>query len=128
MHGFGGMKEYRRRAGGTQSRGNLARDDPALAHPADHDATATPIEQVNGAMESVRHGSGDPVRQGAERPGLNPDYIFPYAVHRKRMLTNAGIRLEIAPAMSDRLEMFPPRRYGQRFQASRLNSAIPGAS
>ena len=51
MAGFRRMDEKRRRAGGGERGGDLARDMAALAHAADHDPALDPQKRIDGAGE-----------------------------------------------------------------------------
>src|SRR5437868_2356092 len=71
----------------TQSCCNLARNNPALAHASHHHAAAASIHQIHRALESLRHWSGNAVRQCTQRFRLNPNYIFAGMFHGNEDVT-----------------------------------------
>ena len=85
MHRIHGMHEQRRSPGRTQRGRNLARNDAALAHARDHHPAGAGIDQLDGIVESLSHGSRNAVGQRAQRLSLDPDYVFANVFHgRKR--------------------------------------------
>ena len=83
MHGFGGMQKERGAAGRSESRGDLARDEAALSHAGNYDASGAAIQQFYSAVEVRSHRPGEAIRQGTQRLRFNANYIFPDIFHQR---------------------------------------------
>ena len=81
MHRLNRMHIKRRRAGRVERCRYLARDDSALTHTRDHHPAATCVHQIHGAIERLRHGTGNAIGQSAQCFRFDAHHIFPDVFH-----------------------------------------------
>jgi hypothetical protein len=86
VHGLDRVHEERWRAGGTQGGRTLSRNDATFSHASHYNPSFAREEQLHCLIESACHGTGNAVRERAQRFGLNADYAFTNVFHGKRML------------------------------------------
>lgn len=89
MDRFCGMQKHGWCSGGTERRRDLARDDAALAHSGDNDASVAGVQHIDDLRERSCHRARKTVSERAKRFGFRSDDIGAYDVHSNQCRTRS---------------------------------------
>ena len=90
MQRLGRMEIQSRGSRRAEGCGDFACDDAALAHPSDDYSPGAAVQQLERAIESVGHRSGDAVCQRAKRFGFDSHHMLAMIVHDVEIASFTG--------------------------------------